>query len=107
MGPPSRPRGEPGGSATAFFPATGAVDADFPALLRVMRRAAEASGRDGEAIMVTASCPGIDGPDPLAAVEARRSLGVHRVAIPSSLFGPEPEVAIAAFGERVIAPSQR
>jgi alkanesulfonate monooxygenase SsuD/methylene tetrahydromethanopterin reductase-like flavin-dependent oxidoreductase (luciferase family) len=86
-----------------FIPGEG----DLDALLREMRGAAEAAGRDPSAIEVTAGDRAMWTGDPLAAVEALAAKGVHRVAVPGFVFAlaPEPAAAIAEFGEQVIAAS--
>jgi len=86
-----------------FFPGEGSLTE----LLAEMRAAADAAGRDADAIEVTSTHPGVWGDEPLAAVEKMAARGAHRLAVPSFLFSlaPDPAAAIAEFGERVISPA--
>jgi probable F420-dependent oxidoreductase len=87
-----------------FFPATGTLRPIEP-LTDLMRRTAEAAGRDPAGIEITTGCPGAVGNEPLAAVDECRSRGVHRVTVPASTFLPDPEARLAEFGQRVIRQS--
>ena len=87
-----------------FFPSIGSQVDTFP-LLEVVRRAAEAAGRDPAAIEIITGCPGAlpgSGQDPLAAVEERRRRGVGRVVVPVGPFLPDLEESLPRFGEQVI-----
>jgi probable F420-dependent oxidoreductase len=84
-----------------FFPATGTPGPIQP-LIDLMRRTAEAAGRDPSGIEITTGCPGVLGDDPVRAVEECRARGAARVLVPASAFVPDPEAKLAAFGERVI-----
>jgi len=84
-----------------FFPATG-LQGPVEPLIDLMRRAAAEAGRDPGTIEITTGCPGALGDDPIAAVEACRARGAHRVLVPAAGFRPDPETLLAAFGERVI-----
>lgn len=90
-----------------FFPSIGTPGAVAP-LFDVMRRAADAAGRDPGAIEIMAGCPEAlpgSGQDPLAAVAARRAEGVGTIVLPVTAFLPELEGGLARFGERVIRPA--
>lgn len=89
----------------AFFPSIGAQVDTFP-LHEVVRRAAEAAGRDHAQIKLLSGCPGALGPEPLAAVEERRARGVHQLVVPVTAFLPNLEEKLGEFGERVIAQSR-
>ncbi|WP_165838683.1 LLM class F420-dependent oxidoreductase [Roseicella frigidaeris] len=87
-----------------FFPSIGAQMDTMP-LLDLVRRSAEAAGRDPAAIEILAGCPGAlpgSGQDPLAAVEERRRRGIGRVVLPVHAFLPDLEESLPRFGERVI-----
>ena len=74
-------------------------------LLDIVRRAAEAAGRDPAAIEMITGCPDAlpnSGKDPLAAVEERRARGIGRIALPLGAFMPDLEDSLPRFGERVI-----
>lgn len=83
-----------------FFPGKG----NLPELIDVVRQTAADAGRDGAAIEITASHPGLFGDDPVAAVEEAAEWGVHRLIIPAFLFakaGDNPSEPIAEFMARV------
>jgi probable F420-dependent oxidoreductase len=87
-----------------FFPSIGAQVDTMP-LIEVVRRSAEAAGRDPGAIEILAGCPGaLPGAagDPLLAVEERRRRGIGRVVLPVHPFLPDLEESLPRFGERVI-----
>ena len=84
-----------------FFPATG-IQRPVEPLIDLMRRAAEEAGRDPARVEITLGCPGALGDDPVREVEACRARGAQRVLVSSAAFLPDPEVRLAAFGERVI-----
>lgn len=87
-----------------FFPSIG-TQFDIMPLLDVVRRAAEAAGRDPAAIELMTGCPDAlpnSGKDPLAAVEERRAHGIGRVVLPVGAFMPDLEESLPRFGEAVI-----
>jgi probable F420-dependent oxidoreductase len=87
-----------------FFPSIGAQVDTLP-LLDVVRRAAEAAGRDPGAVEMITGCPGAlpgSGQDPLAAVAERRARGIGRVVLPVTAFLPDLEESLPRFGETVI-----
>jgi probable F420-dependent oxidoreductase len=84
-----------------FFPATG-IQVPVEPLIDLMKRTAEAAGRDPSGIEITTGCPGVLGDDPVRAVEECRARGAARVLVPASAFVPDPEAKLATFGERVI-----
>ncbi|MCW5746905.1 MAG: LLM class F420-dependent oxidoreductase [Alphaproteobacteria bacterium] len=89
-----------------FFPSIGA-QVDVMPLLDVVRRTAEAAGRDPKAVELITGCPGAlpdSGIDPRAAVEERIKRGVGRVALPLRAFMPNLEEGLQRFGETVIRP---
>jgi probable F420-dependent oxidoreductase len=89
-----------------FFPSIGS-QVDTAPLLDVVRRAAEAAGRDPAAVEIIMGCPDAlpgSGKDPAAAVEARMRLGVGRIALPVGAFMPNLEETLPRFGEMVIRP---
>jgi probable F420-dependent oxidoreductase len=89
-----------------FFPSIGTQQEVTP-LFDVVRRAAEAAGRDPAAVELITGCPGAmpgAGGDPVAAVAARRALGVGRVVVPVTAFMPDLEAGLGRFGQDVIAP---
>lgn len=69
-----------------FFPGKG----DLPMLIDVVHQTAADAGRDPASIEITASHPGLFGEDPGAAVEEAEAWGVHRLVIPTFLFGRNP-----------------
>ncbi len=84
-----------------FFPGKG----DLAELIDIARQTATDCGRDPEAIEVTAGDAGIFGDDPVGAVQELRDKGVDRVVVPSFVYLRDTVDALAAFGEKVIAPS--
>lgn len=87
-----------------FFPSIGAPADTFP-LFDVVRRAAEAAGRDPESIERITGCPGAfpnSGQDPLAAIAERRQRGAQRIVLPVTAFLPNLEENLQRFGETVI-----
>jgi probable F420-dependent oxidoreductase len=87
-----------------FFPSIGAQVDTMP-LLDVVRRSADAAGRDPGAIEILAGCPGAlpgSGQDPLEAVAERQRRGVGRIVLPLGAFLPDLEDSLPRFGERVI-----
>jgi probable F420-dependent oxidoreductase len=89
-----------------FFPSIGA-QVDVMPLFDVVRRAAEAAGRDPGAIEIMTGCPNAlpnSGKDPLAAVEERLRRGIGRIVLPVGAFMPDLEESLLRFGESVIRP---
>ena len=89
-----------------FFPSIG-TQVDILPLLDLVRRSAEAAGRDPKAVELITGCPGAlpkSGTDPRAAIEQRITQGVGRVALPISAFMPNLEETLPRFGETVIRP---
>jgi probable F420-dependent oxidoreductase len=87
-----------------FFPSIGAQIDTMP-LLDIVRRAAEAAGRDPGSIEMITGCPDTlpnSGKDPLAAVEERRARGIGRIVLPVGAFMPDLEDSLPRFGETVI-----
>jgi probable F420-dependent oxidoreductase len=89
-----------------FFPLN-AGQGEIGALIAMMRRAAEAAGRDPRAVAVTTTCPGVSpraDSDPRPAIEERIAQGVDRVIVPVASFMPNLEESLPRFGEKVIRP---
>lgn len=89
-----------------FFPAKGSPTR-LAELFAVVRDTALASGRDPEAIELTASHAAFAGRDTgamRAAVDELASLGVSRAIVPAFRFASDPEATFAAFAEQVIGP---
>ena len=89
-----------------FFPSIGA-QVDIMPLLDLVRRTAEAAGRDPKAIEIMTGCPDAlpnSGKDPLAAVEERRGRDIRRIVLPVDAFMPDLEESLSRFGETVIRP---
>jgi alkanesulfonate monooxygenase SsuD/methylene tetrahydromethanopterin reductase-like flavin-dependent oxidoreductase (luciferase family) len=87
-----------------FFPSIGAQVDTMP-LIEVVRRSAEAAGRDPGAIEILTGCPGAlpgSGQDACTAVEERRRRGVGRVVLPVNAFLPDLEESLPRFGDTVI-----
>jgi len=90
-----------------FFPSIGAPADTFP-LFDIVRRSAEAAGRDPESIERITGCPGAlpnSGQDPLAAIDERRARGAQRLVLPVTAFLPDLETRLQIFGEKVIRQS--
>jgi len=88
-----------------FFPSIGAQVAVLP-LLDIVRRSAEAAGRDPTSVELITGCPDAlpnSGRDPLAALAERAACGVQRVVLPLGPFLPDLEDSLPRFGEQVIA----
>jgi len=83
-----------------FWPGKG----DLDHLLDVMRREAEAHGRDPDAIEVTWAGDLTAGEDPVAAAGALAAKGVSRVMVPAFLFWRGTAERLAAFGDEVVTP---
>ncbi|HJQ59902.1 MAG TPA: LLM class F420-dependent oxidoreductase [Vineibacter sp.] len=89
-----------------FFPLS-AGQGEIGTLIDIMKRAADKAGRDGAAIGVTTTCPGLSpkkGGDPRPAIEERVAQGVSRVVVPVASFMPDLEDSLPRFGEQVIRP---
>lgn len=89
-----------------FFPSIGA-QVDTVPLFDVMRRAAEAAGRDPKSIEIMAGCPDLlpgSGKDPRPAIEERARQGVGRIVLPLPRFQPDLEDNLGRFGETIIRP---
>lgn len=89
-----------------FFPSIGAQVDTLP-LFDVMRRAAEAAGRDPRAIEIMAGGPDLlpgSAKDPRAAIEERAALGIGRIVLPIGAFMPDLESSLGRFGDTVIKP---
>jgi len=87
-----------------FFPSIG-TQVDILPLFDVVRRTAEAAGRDPKAIEIMAGCPDLlpgSSKDPRAAIEARAKQGVSRIILPVWRYLPDLEDGLARFGETVI-----
>ena len=85
-----------------FFP-FGVGREELPHLVDVMRKAAEASGRDPSTIEVTVSSYSTGDDEALADVSDLAALGATRVVIPAALFRGETSTSLQQYGERVIA----
>jgi probable F420-dependent oxidoreductase len=84
-----------------FFPGKG----NIAELADMVHQAAAAADRDPSSIEITYGDAAIFGDDPVGAVQELAAKGVNRVIIPSYMFLSDTTAALAAFGERVIAPS--
>jgi hypothetical protein len=87
-----------------FFPSIG-TQVDILPLLDLVRRTAEASGRDPKSVELITGCPDASpksGKDPRPAIEDRIRQGVGRIALPISAFMPNLEETLPRFGESVI-----
>ncbi len=86
-----------------FFPAV-AGHRRLAGLFDTARAAAEAGGRDPDALELTTGGDGAVGERALDEVGALAELGVDRVVVPAFVFWRDPE-ALARYGEQVIARS--
>ena len=87
-----------------FFPSIGS-QVDTVPLFDVVRRSAEAAGRDPKSIEIMAGCPDLlpgSTKDPRAAIEERAKQGVGRIILPVWRFQPDLEDGLRRFGETVI-----
>ena len=84
-----------------FFPLGVGLE-ELPPLIDLIRSSAEEAGRDPDAIEVTMQCTAVSGDEAVAAVQSLQEVGVHRVLIPSVLFGADFEPALARYGRDVI-----
>ena len=88
-----------------FFPGKGSP-AELREMVDIVRQTAAASGRDPEAIEVSAGSPAIFGDDPVGAAQELAEIGVGRIVVPGFLLRkPSEREAMGAFAERVIAPT--
>ena len=86
-----------------FFPGRGSP-ATLASLIGVMRGAADAAGRDADAIEITTGGAAAFAPDPLEALAELEALGVHRVVVPPLSYDPATIAdVLGTFGENVIA----
>ena len=89
-----------------FFPSIG-TQVDILPLFDLVRRSAEAAGRDPQSIEIMAGCPDLlpgSTKDPHAAIEARAKQGVDRIILPVWRYLPDLEDGLGRFGETVIRP---
>lgn len=85
-----------------FYPGRGTVEGTAE-LLEVMREEARSTGRDPDAIEVTAVGSTLLSGDPVAAVRAWEEIGVDRLLLPPLSYEvDEIAPALAGFSERVI-----
>ena len=92
--------------AAGFFPSIGS-SLDPMGLWDIVRRTAEAKGRDPQSVELLMGCPDAlpdSGKDPHAAVEDRIKKGVKRIVVPATAFRKNLEDGLARFGESVIRP---
>ncbi|HMK12728.1 MAG TPA: LLM class F420-dependent oxidoreductase [Acidimicrobiales bacterium] len=88
-----------------LFPGKG-TPAELREMVDIVRQTAAGCGRDPEAIEVTAGSPAIFGDDPVGAAQELAEIGVRRIVVPAFLLRkPSERDAMAAFAERVIAPT--
>ncbi len=90
-----------GRSGDGFFPGGG----DLAELIDVVRQSAADAGRDPLDIEITWSADLLGSDDPQATVAELTASGVSRVVLPAFRFARAPAEDLAAFGERVIAPT--
>ena len=89
-----------------FFPSIGS-QVDTVPLFDVVRRTAEAAGRDPKSIEIMAGCPDLlpgSGKDPRPAIEERARQGVGRIVLPVWRFQPDLEDNLSRFGRTIIRP---
>jgi probable F420-dependent oxidoreductase len=87
-----------------FFPSIG-TQVDIVPLFDVVRRTAEAAGRDPKSVEIMAGCPDLlpgSTKDPRAAIEERVKQGVGRIILPVWRYLPDLEDGLGRFGETVI-----
>jgi probable F420-dependent oxidoreductase len=92
--------------ADGFFPSIGSP-IDPMGLWDIVRRSAEAKGRDPQSIELLMGCPDAlpdSGKDAHAAIEERIRKGVKRIVVPATAFCRDLEDSLARFGETVIRP---
>ena len=76
---------------------------DLTPLFDEVRRAADAVGRDPQALRVMAGCPDASVHEPFPALEQLAAAGVSRVVLSAHAFAADPDELLGRFGERVIA----
>ena len=87
--------------ADGYFPGEGDADR-LGALIKRVRDAAEAAGRDPDSIEINAIF-GAQMADPAAGIEQMKSLGVGRIMVPAFFFaGPGGLDRLEEFGEKMI-----
>jgi len=89
-----------------FFPSVG-TQVDVVPLFDIVRKSAQAAGRDPKSIEILAGCPDLlpgSGKDAKAAIEARARQGVGRIVLPVWRFLPDLESGLGEFGQKVIRP---
>ena len=89
-----------------FFPPIGS-QLDTVPLFDVVRRTAQAAGRDPKSVEIMAGCPYLlpgSTKDPRAAIEERAKQGVSRLILPVWRFQPDLEGGLGQFGEKIIRP---
>ena len=87
--------------ADGYFPVEGDAE-KLGALIKRVRNAAEAAGRDPSEIEINAMF-GAQMADPIAGVQQLKELGVGRIMLPASFFaGPDGLDRLQEFGESVI-----
>jgi len=89
-----------------FFPSVG-TQVDVVPLFDIVRKSAQAAGRDPKSIEILAGCPDLlpgSAKDATAAIEARARQGVGRIVLPVWRFLPDLESGLGEFGQKVIRP---
>ncbi len=87
--------------ADGYFPGEGDAE-KLAALIKRVRDAAEAEGRDPDSIEINAMF-GIQMMDPAAGIEQMKEMGVGRIMIPAFFFaGPDGLDKLQEFGENMI-----
>ena len=84
-----------------FIPGEG----DLGELIDIARQSAADAGRDPDALEITSGSAEVFGGDPVGAVEELAAKGVDRVVVPAFLYLNDTTDALAAFGDKVIAPT--
>jgi len=84
-----------------FFPGGG----DVSELIDIARQTAADHDRDPMAIEITTGGEKLLGDDPVGGAQELRDMGVGRAIVPAFMFMHEPIAEMAAFGQRVIAPT--
>jgi len=84
-----------------FIPGEG----DLGELIDIARQSAADAGRDPDALEITSGSAEVFGSDPVGAVEELAAKGVDRVVVPAFLYLNDTTDALAAFGDKVIAPT--
>ena len=84
-----------------FIPGEG----DLGELVDIARQSAADAGRDPDALEITSGSNDVFGTDPVGAVEELAAKGVDRCVVPAFLYLRDTADALAAFGDKVIAPT--